>query len=213
MTFFRDFPVPELPPRPRAPKLIRPEWSGAPDDELPAVVHVGQFLHRGPNRVLAIRSAQVFSTGCTLEVSWLIRRADESDQDWAVLNAAFFSHGLGPRNVASRTGLLFGVEFPDGAKASTAVMHMPGGPDDPAYHPTPPVLYLQNRGGGGGDDELTGSGILWLWPLPVAGDLRLVAQWTDLGMGEGSITLDGKQLLDAASGAEKYWPDEGRRSG
>ena len=88
-------------------------------------------------------------------------------------------------------------------------MHMPVGPDDPAYHPTSPVLYLQNRGGGGGDDELTGSGFLWLWPLPSAGDLRLVAQWTDMGMSEGSIILDGKQLREAAAGAKKYWPEEG----
>ncbi|VXC19300.1 conserved hypothetical protein [Arthrobacter sp. 9AX] len=209
MTFFRDFPVPELPPRPRTPKPIRPEWSGAPDDELPAVVHLGQFLYRSSNRVLAIRSAQIYSTGCTLDVAWFIRRADESDQDWAALNAAFFSHGHDPRHAASGTGLLFGVEFSDGSRASTAVMHMPVGPHDPAYQPTSPVLYLQNRGGGGGDDELSGSGFLWLWPLPSAGDLRLVAQWTDMGMSEGSIMLDGKRLRETAAGAEKYWPEAG----
>ena len=102
MTFFRDFPVPNLPPRPKVPKPIRPEWSGAPDDELPAVVHLGKFLHRSSNRVLAVRSAQVFSTGCTLDVSWFIRRADESDQDWAALNAAFLATDIprGTRQVA-----------------------------------------------------------------------------------------------------------------
>lgn len=78
------------------------------------------------------------------------------------------------------------------------------------YHPTTPVLCLQNRGGGGGDDELTASGSLWLWPLPSAGDgdLRLVAQWKDVGMGESSITLNGDQLRKAAAGVEKYWPEE-----
>lgn len=209
MTFFRDFPVPQLPPRPRNPKPYRPEWSGAPDDELPAVVHLGQFLHRSRNRVLAVRGAQVFSTGLTLDVSWLIRRADESDQDWAVLNEAFFSHGHDPRNAASGTGLLFGVEFPDGSKASTGtMMPMPGAFDDPDYRPPSPVLYLQNRGGGGGEDELTGSGLLWLWPLPSAGDLRLIAQWTDMGMDEGSVILNGSHLREAAAAVQKYWPKE-----
>ena len=46
------------------------------------------------------------------------------------------------------------------------------------------------------------------WPFPPAGDLRLVAQWTDMGMAESSITLDGTRFRDAAAGAQKYWPEE-----
>jgi hypothetical protein len=112
---------------------------------------------------------------------------------------------------ASGTTLRFGVQFPDGSKASTGAMQMPARFDDPSFQPTPPVLYLQNRGAGSGDDELGGSGTLWLWPLPTAGDLRLVAQWTDMGIGESSITLDGGQLREAAAAAQKYWPDEDRQ--
>jgi hypothetical protein len=208
MTFFRDFPVPQLPPRPRAPRPICPEWAGAPADELPAVIHVGQFLHRSPSRILAVRDAQVFSTGCILDVSWFIRRVNESDQEWAVLNAAFFGPRQDPRSAAIGTALLFGVEFPDGSKASTGATQMPARLDDPSVQPTPPVLYLQNLGGGGGDDDLGASGTLWLWPLPPAGDLRLVAQWTDMGIGETAITLDGGQLREAAAAAQKYWPDD-----
>ncbi|MHC6228415.1 hypothetical protein ACX5I6_01210 [Arthrobacter sp. MMS24-T111] len=80
-------------------------------------------------------------------------------------------------------------------------------PEDSTYRPESPVLYLQNRGGGGGGDELAGSGTIWLWPLPPAGDLRLVAQWTGMGIPESSITLDGTQLREAAAGAQKYWPE------
>ena len=49
---------------------------------------------------------------------------------------------------------------------------------------------------------------MWLWPLPPARDLRLVAQWTDMGMPESSITLDGTRLRDAAANAQKYWPED-----
>lgn len=208
MTFFRDFPEPQLPARPRTPKPIRPEWSGAPAYELPAVVHIGQFLHQSPTRILAVRGAQVFSTGCTIDVSWLLRRADESDQEWAVLNSTFFGPGHAPMSAESGTALLFGVQFPDGSKASTGRMQMPARFDDPSFQPTPPVLYLQNRGAGGGDDDLAGSGTLWLWPLPPAGDVRLFAQWTDMGIGEGSIILNGAQLGEAAAAVQEYWPDE-----
>jgi len=59
MAFFQDFPAPEVPSWPKAPKPVRPEWSGAPEDELPAVVHVGQFPHRSPTRILAVRGAEM----------------------------------------------------------------------------------------------------------------------------------------------------------
>ena len=162
MTFFQGFPAPDFPTRPRTPKPVRPEWSGARADELPAVVHLGQFLYRSPTRILAVRGAHVYSTGCLVDVSWLLRRGDETDQEWAMLHATFFSSRHVPASASRRTELLFGVQFPDGSKASTGSIPSPYKPDDPTYRPDPPVLYLQNRGGGGGDDELSGSGVLWL---------------------------------------------------
>ncbi|MEO8284366.1 MAG: hypothetical protein ABI568_13360 [Pseudarthrobacter sp.] len=55
---------------------------------------------------------------------------------------------------------------------------------------------------------MSANAALWLWPLPPAGDLRLVAQCTDMGLPESSISLDGLQLRDAAAGVQKYWPEE-----
>lgn len=211
MTFFQDFPAPDVPSQPRAPKPVRPEWSGAPEDELPVVVHVGQFLHRSPTRILAVRGVNAYSTGCLIDVSWLLRRGDEADQEWAMTHATFFNSRHVPMSASNGTELLFGVQFPDGSKASTGSVTSPFMPQDPTNRPDSPVLYLQNRGGGGGGDELGGSGTVWLWPLPPTGDLRLVAQWTDMGMPESSITLDGAQLREAAAGAQKYWPEEDGR--
>lgn len=56
---------------------------------------------------------------------------------------------------------------------------------------------------------MSGKASLWLWPLPPAGDLRLVAQWAELGMPEASIAIDGGQLREAGARAQKYWPEEG----
>ena len=208
MTFFQDFPVPPLPPRPRSQRYVPPPWAAAPAYELPAVVQIGTFLSRTPEMVVAVKSADVYSTGCVFGVSWLIRRGSQSDEDWADLQHLFFQPGRGIRRGTGRqTGLMFGVQFPDGSKASTGAL----GPQvfmDREQQPEPPTLSLNNGGGGGGEDELAGTGTLWLRPLPPAEDLRLVAQWTDFGLAETSIMLDGGRLRDAASGSQQYWPAE-----
>ena len=213
MTFFQDFPVPPLPPRPRSQRYVPPPWAAAPAYELPAVVQIGTFLSRTPEMVVAVKSADVYSTGCLFSVSWLIRRGSQSDEDWVDLQHLFFQPGRSIRRGTGRqTGLMFGVQFPDGSKASTGAL----GPQvfmDREQQPEPPILALNNSGGGGGEDELAGTGTLWLWPLPPAGDLRLVAQWTDFGLAETSIMLDGGKLRAAASGAQQYWPAEENNHG
>jgi hypothetical protein len=105
---------------------------------------------------------------------------------------------------------MFGVELPDGSRARSGTRG-PHGFMGSNEQPEPPTLALNNDGGGGGDDEMTGTGTLWMWPLPPAGELRLVAQWLDFGLLETSIMLDGGQLRDAAAGAQQYWTEEAQR--
>ncbi|GGI01081.1 hypothetical protein ACFFGR_13680 [Arthrobacter liuii] len=211
MTFFQELPVPPLPPRPRSQLHVPPPWVAAPAYEVPAVVHLGKFVSRTPNMVVALKGAEVFSTGCLFSLSWVLRRGDQSDEDWADLQQLFFQSGRGIRRGSGRkTGLMFGVEFPDGSKASTG-SQIPYGMMEPGTDPVPPVLALNGGGGGGGDEEFSGSGTLWLWPLPPAGDLRLVAQWTDFGLEETSLMLDGGALRQASASVQQYWPEEERR--
>ena len=213
MAFFQDFPVPPLPPRPRNTRHVPPPWVAAPAYEVPAVVHLGRFVSRTPSIVVALKSAEVFSTGCLFNLSWVFRRADQTEEDWAELQHLFFHQGRGFRGGSGRqSGLLFGVEFPDGSKASTG-SQLPYGLMEPGTNPEPPVLALNGGGGGGGDDEFSGTGTLWLWPLPPAGDLRLVAQWTDFGLEETSLMLDGGALRSAAASVQPYWPEEERTDG
>ncbi|MET1085636.1 MAG: hypothetical protein ABWY04_00715, partial [Arthrobacter sp.] len=158
--------------------------------------------HRTPALVMAVKSADVYSTGCSFSLSWLIRRGEQDDEDWAALHSMFFQFGTGARRSQTRTsGLMFGVEFSDGSKASSGPFGPHGfrGSDEP---PEPPTL------GGGGDDELTGTGALWMWPRPPTGDFRLVAQWLDVGLEETSIVLGGARLRAAASGVQPFWPEE-----
>lgn len=177
MSFFDDLPA--GPERPRQPKPVPPVWAGPPSDELPAVVSLGKFFHRSAQMIMAAKSVEVFSTGCLIEVVWAVRRADASDSDWSRAIDQCFNRGPYRLEVDSDNGrggaLRFGVAFPDGRKATTAQLH-PG-----MFEGEEPVTgpVLMSAGGGGGssnDDELFCSNKFWLWPLPLGGDTRVVAQ-------------------------------------
>ena len=88
------------------------------------------------------------------------------------------------------SGLLFGIELPDGQKTTSA--HVRPGMFDGSEAVGGPVLMVNGQGGSGGDDQLTGSARLWIWPLPGKGGLRLVAQWKDVGMPEQSTRFEGQ---------------------
>ncbi len=211
VTFFQDLPVPKEPRRGRTVRYVPPAWAGAPAHELPAVVHIGQFLHRSRTFIMVVELAKVYSTGCSFDLTWTLRRGDEDDEAWARLNAAFFGHPHSMQPIERRpfAALLLGVQLPDGTKARADSTLHGRYPPGTAMQPDPPVLVLQGNGGNGGDDEMAGKGSVWLWPLPPAGDFRLVAQWAELGMPETSIAIDGSQLREAAAGAQKYWPEKG----
>lgn len=202
MTFFQELPVP--PERPRPPRHVMPVWIGPPANELPVVIHIGKFLHRTPGLVMAVKSVEVFSTGCATHVVWTVRRTDETDRQWAAVHDRFFRHPPpGPGfQVDPGSGLLFGVEFPDGGKTTSTHIHP--GMFDGNEPVTGPVLMVNGEGGGGGEDELTGSARLWVWPLPENGGLRLVVQWKEASMPEQSIVLDGDRIAEAVRDVQSY---------
>ncbi|CCQ46106.1 putative uncharacterized domain protein [Pseudarthrobacter siccitolerans] len=139
------------------------------------------------------QAAKVFSTGCTFEVSWMYRRTDQDDRQWADLNAIFQRGGPHMEDgvVSVDSVLLLGVQFLDGTKATTSSQTMYGPSMDMGQEPEGPVFEFWVKDGNSNDDEVAGTGSLWLWPLPPAGDLRLVAQWIDMGMAESTIVLNG----------------------
>lgn len=202
MTFFDDLPEP--PQRPRQPQPLRPGWSGPPSDELPGVVHIGEFVYNSRQIVMALKLVEVYSTGCTLDLVWSVRRGDESDREWREVMDQTFNH---PRSsLDTGTGLQIGVAFPDGRKAVAAIYgpSMYEGTDDV----TGPVLTTLGGGGGSSNDEIVQSTAhYWLWPLPAEGDTQLVARWDALGMPESSLTLSGEQLSDALGKIRKYWTE------
>lgn len=200
MSFFA--PGHPAPDRPRPPRPVTPEWVGPPTDELCAVLPIDRFLHRSGSLVMALSSISVFSTGCIFAIAWTLRRSDESDAQWdEKQQLCMSSRHRGRPDKAD--ALRFGVALPHGVRATT--VDPPLWVGDPEQQPPGPVLDLRGGGGGGGPDEASGSTNLWLWPLPPAGDFRLVVGWAALGIPETSVTLDGTALQLAAGRVQPYW--------
>ncbi|MFJ5954559.1 hypothetical protein ACIQC5_01225 [Paenarthrobacter sp. NPDC092416] len=197
MSFFDDLPEPAQ--RPRQPQPLRPGWAGPPSDELPGVVHIGEFVHSGPQLVMAVKLVEVYSTGCALELTWSVRRTNETEREWRHVMEQTFSRPGSP-------GAMVGVGFPDGrrAVASYPSPQMFDGTDDVSG----PVLTMIGGGGGSGSDEqVQGSAKYWLWPLPLEGDSELVAKWDELGMSESSLRISGADLSEALGKVRKYWSE------
>lgn len=205
MSFFND--LPPRPEKPRQPRNVPPVWAGPPTDELPAVVSLGQFFHQSSHMIVAAKSVEVFSTGCLIEIESSVLRADESDSDWSRVTGQVFNsgpHGLNSEN--GRGGALqFGVALSDGQK--TTIAQLRSEIFEGTEPVTGPILMMAGGGGGSGDDnQVSSSTKFWLWPLPLHGDTRMVAQWDALGMKESSVVVTGEQLGAAAASVQKYWP-------
>lgn len=155
---------------------------------------------------MAAKSVEVFSSGCLFEVVWAVRRSTEKDSEWSLITDQCFNRGgFRPDAAGGRGGALrFGVAFPDGRKTTTSQLH-PGMFDGSETVAGPVLMMAGGSGGSGSDDELFASSKFWLWPLPLGGDTRVVAQWDDLGMAEVSVLISGEQLAAAAPKVQKYW--------
>ena len=125
MSFFEHLPEP--PARTTPPQPIRPAWSGPPTDELPGTVDIGEFLHRGEHTVLAVKTLEVYSTGCLLTLVWSVRRGNESDGQWRELAEESFNRPLS--GVGS--GLELGVKLADDRRVA-ATFHDASAREDPA---------------------------------------------------------------------------------
>lgn len=113
MTFFE--PASEPPERFHQSAPPRPGWAGPPSDELPGVVHIGGFIYGDDRMVVALKSADVYSTGCVLEFVWTARRGGKTGSEWRdTMDQAFIPPGS---PVAAASGLMVGVGYGDGRKA------------------------------------------------------------------------------------------------
>jgi hypothetical protein len=181
--------------RPERPEV--PAWLQPPQDELPVLLPVGEFLARTPGTALAVTHLEVYSTGVGIRVEAVVRRRDESDRDWSWLMHGGFRH-----REDSEDGQHWGVELSNGEVAtlgSGIVGEWNARPDGWS------LRYANGGGGGGGDDRYEAHHGLWLWPLPPAGPVQFAAEWRDRGIAQAHVTLDGDAILAAVPRVRPLW--------
>lgn len=98
--------------------------------------------------------------------------------------------------------LRFGAQFPDGTKATY---------DQPFWNPfdrsAPVPTFGLEQGGGSGDDTVFETSY-FLWPVPGPGTLLLVCEWPEHGIPETAIELDTQPIIEAATRARVFWPED-----
>ena len=164
-----------------------------PENEVPVSVAIDAVLADGPEVVVFISGARVFSNGVDFTVEVRARRGTNDGQG-GMLGGV---HGHGdPSN-----RLLLGVEFSDGRRCTNI-----GAPFTADFHDSPDRPLLTPGGGSGGTRASDIS--LFLSPLPPPGDLRVVCVWPKFGLPEKITVLSADVIVEAAHRVRVLWPWE-----
>ena len=162
---------------------------------MPGVLSLELLLANNGRAAVWIGDAFVYPTGAVFTV--VVHRREEG------------SGSVDPSAAEWR----FGVQFPDGRKAtvygsrargvrmataSTVTAHV-------SRNELPDGPLLQPRGGGGGATHWRQD--FWLWPLPPRGELLLACEWPELGVELSTAVIQGELVLEAASRARELWPE------
>jgi hypothetical protein len=194
---FFEPPEPFL-PEPPGP---RPPWFGRPDNVLGSAVPVELLLARTPDVAVTVTGVVAYAEGFELTCSVRLRHRSDPHAwpfDLQGPTRPPFKGGELPPDL-----LRFGLQYSDGAKA-TSVGPGRTPPPDPQAAPQGPVLMPQGGGGGGHRWEHQ----FWVWPVPPPGELTFVCEWPAEGIPLTRVTVDAGLIRAAAERAEVLWPLE-----
>ena len=193
MSFFEPLPPP---PPPREHRWAPPAWDRPSEGTLPAVVPVGEIVHRGDVVVVEIEHLRVYPNGFTIHL--LILMNPHLDQSTA---GRLLIGGMGPAREHRFPRI--GVRFPDGRTAGREA-GFPGtfdGPKDEHGIPTEPVLRMVGGGGGSGGYHYS----VWVFPLPTAGPVEVHVSLPSADPSESTVVIDGAEIRAAAERATIVW--------
>lgn len=205
-----DEPFFKAPPPPPEPEEDDEEyepqpWHGPASNVLGGFSPVDLTLARTADVVVFVRGILAYENGFEFEVEMRCRNWEVSES----MGDAF--HGYPPfrRRPGDVAGEIpperfrFGIQYPDGSKATNLDSGFGGGYGD---EPEPPVLW--ERGGSGGGTQWQQR--YWVWPLPPAEPFAFVCEWPAAEIPLTHVEVDGAQIVDASRRAEELWPREPR---
>jgi hypothetical protein len=185
------------PPPPQAhrrPEARQPPWFGPPENEIGAAAPLRLVLAHTRELAVALVDVVAYSTGFTLRLSVRVHpEADEFDPH-EVMGQLHGGRGGSPEK-----RLRFGIEFPDGRKATNLGPRFPPSQD-------PPEINLVPTGGGGGGGRSWQTGY-WVYPLPPPGSVTLALAWPARGIEEQIQSVDAGPIVEAAAASSVLWED------
>jgi hypothetical protein len=192
-SFFEPLPPPP-PERPRA--WAPPAWDRPSEGTLPAIVPVGEIVHRGDDVVVSLDHLRAYPNGFTIELFMLSNpHADQVGVHSMMLTGA----GRGPLD---RRFPRIGVRFADGRTGGRgATVHGSlGVARDDRGVPTDPIVSMTSSGGGSHGYRYG----VWVFPLPPAGPLEVHVA-VPMDGAESTVVLDGATLREASERARVIW--------
>ena len=201
MSFFSlggpQLPEPE---EEREPYRHQPPLHGPSPDEVGRPIPASFVLARSDAAAVAVQAIRAYSTGCVFEVSWVIRRTDETAGQWRDVHDIAFRHAPAGRD--DDDSLLLGLALSDETSARSNDRF------DRRRPGQKPRFVSFGSGASGGTERLHGTAEYWLHPLPPAPTMQLICAWPRFGIQESRRTVDTTSLLEAASNAHWIWPED-----
>lgn len=201
MASFFSSPTTAEPEEPREPYRRESLVHGPGADEIGHPVDASLVLARTQTLAIAVRGIRAFSSGCVIEIGFILRRDDETAEQWQQVTDTAFGGRFGRR--AGKDAFLFGVELSDGTTARTTDPLQRDQPDD-----APRLTSTGGRSGSSGTERLHGSIDLWLRPVPPTPAMDIVCAWPSLGVDETRHTIDTTAIRRAAADAHWFWPED-----
>ncbi|GIF20158.1 hypothetical protein BJ973_001935 [Actinoplanes tereljensis] len=179
------------------------EWQrriSPPENELPAGAGITALLSKTDDTAVGISQVEVYSTGFRFTLAVRLRVLGPEVPPGSLF-ALVGGHGHPGLPVAAEDRLLFGIEYADGARASTLEDFRMLGPG---------VLspLTLTRQGGGSSGDLSANQTFWVSPLPPAGPVTFVLAWPAFGITESRTEVDGEAIRAAADRSTLLWPPQ-----
>lgn len=186
--FFIEPPADLAEPEPPDP------WAGPPYGVLPGALALQLTVARNDRAAVYLGRCSVYPSGFELELRVVTAPGAQSlDPSLSGIYGHSGSSGTNFEDV-----LRFGVEYPDGRRATNLDICRSG--EDPRG----PVLTALGGGGGAGSWRQD----FWCWPLPKAGTLAFVCEWRAARIPVSRCEVEAQQLLDASAAALELFPNQ-----
>lgn len=165
MSFF-EVPTPRSEPK----EPEQPEWLEPPRGVVPGVSSQRPVVFKTERVFLMVQRVLVYPNAIELTFNLRLRYADDYRDDLT----GQFHRPAGSRPLSDEY-LRLGLQFSDGTKCT----NFDWKPLRPDRTPEPPVMMIHESGGLRESGGIVGGHYVkyWVWPLPPAGPLALVAEW------------------------------------